>query len=608
MYIPQRPAPIISTLALLGLLGASAPSWGHGSVPAIRGTLSTDSGPTALDVVISNTGSERQCEGNGAGLLNFCASFNTAAGNNGQIAVGDIDQDGWADVVVAGNADNQEQLCLNNQDGGFDCADFGTLDSSWGVALGDLNGDGTLDVVLANFDIDQGDQRCLNNGSGGFASCASFNAFDTSLAVALGDLDGDGDLDAALANNSAAYDRVCFNDGSGNFTQCSNFGTQDLSTAIALGDLDRDRDLDIVLVNNLEERYCLNDGSGGFTDCRTFNGSDSSRGLALGDLNGDAYLDVVIANIGNLESGNGRLCLNDGSGNFPSCADFNSANNRGYGVALGDLDGDGDLDAVIANGGTVSNEAEARCLNDGAGNLDSCVTFGNADTSISLALGQFDNDFFPDVTTSFVGGVTTSNFALTLASMVSGYQPAGLVAVYEFDAQYCNTGSDELSDLRTRTVRLSKGNALRFDDYSLPADKDKFLSAPEWREGGIGAELRVTSDGSDDYSDGVLASLECVTVHYRFNLFSLSKYKFAVRLFGASVTPGDVALSMMLQPGSSADIAASPALELDLGSLMETTPSTTTPPVTALPGGTAPTPVTPALSFPTGTSNLPSRR
>lgn len=591
---PQHPA-AASALALFGLLSLPATLWGHGAAPAIRGNVATRFGTAALDVVTSGLGNARFCEGNGAGNLNFCSSFNNSS-DNFQIAVGDIDQDGWADVVIAGRVAGAEQVCINNQDGGFDCTTFNATDNSLGVALGDLNGDGNLDVVIANFG--SAERRCLNDGSGGLASCVDFNTTDGSTAIALGDIDGDGDLDAVISNNNAAYDRLCRNNGSGDFTACANFNTLDTGVAVALGDLDRDGDLDMVLADTTAalDRLCFNDGSGNFS-CSGFNAMDNSRSLALGDLNGDNALDIVIANFADAE----QVCLNDGSGQFTTCTTFNTVD-ISYAVSLGDLDGDGDLDVVLGNGGLNDDQAEVSCLNDGAGGFTDCSTFNVADKSFGVALGQFDNDFFTDVTPEFVGGVSTSNFSLTLASMVTGYKPAGLVALYAFDAEYCNTGSNDLLALRTRTVRLSRGNTLRLEDYVLPADAGNFMSAPEWREGGIGAELAVPQTGA--YADGVLASGECVTLRYQFNLFSLSKYRFAVRLFGDSATPESQAL--LVQIGSVQDTRPIIApLELDLGSLTETV---STAPIATLPGGNAPTPVIPTLSFPAGTSNLPSRR
>ncbi len=169
--------------------------------------------------------------------------------------------------------------------------------------------------------------------------------------------------------------------------------------------------------------------------------------------------------------------------------------------------------------------------------------------------------------------------------------------------------TEALSQLRTRTVRISQGNALNFNGLT-PA---QYLTAPEWREGGIGAELVLPTAGQTfGYADGSLApntgTPECAVIHYRFNLFSLGKYKFAVRLYGVATAADALGDSLVVGGGSANDLTAAAVteIELDLGAL-QAAPETPAPGGT-LPGGTAPVTPLPALSFPAGTSNLPSRR
>lgn len=158
-----------------------------------------------------------------------------------------------------------------------------------------------------------------------------------------------------------------------------------------------------------------------------------------------------------------------------------------------------------------------------------------------------------------------------------------------------------------RVVRITQGNTLNFDGLN----DAQYLTAPEWRAGGIGAELVIPQTGG--YSLGQLLPLTCVTMTYQFNLVSLSKYQFAVRVYGNATGVSLPLLdSLAITSGSSNDLDAVAAteIELDLGALQAITPETppTSAPPATTPGGTAPAPITPVLSFPAGTSNLPSRR
>jgi hypothetical protein len=152
-------------------------------------------------------------------------------------------------------------------------------------------------------------------------------------------------------------DLLYLNDGAGNFSDSGQrlnaVSTQD----VELEDLDGDGDLDAFVANgnsnggNIPDRVWLNDGTGTFTDSGQRLGRSLGKSVDLGDLDGDGDLDAVVANgsifMGTVVHQASEVWLNDGSGRFTAGQAFGrAASNR---VALGDFDGDGDLDAVIAN-------------------------------------------------------------------------------------------------------------------------------------------------------------------------------------------------------------------------------------------------------------------
>ena len=307
--------------------------------------------PRALDIVVANWNDAGQDIWRNDGLGSFTAG-SLGSGNSAGITLGDIDGDGDADVLVA-NTNTGQDIWINDGAGGFTATSFGA-GVSRDVELGDLDGDGDLDVVVANYNEPQ--DVWINDGSG------SFSAFSygggNSRAVGLGDLDGDGDLDAVFANRNQGQD-IWINDGSAGFTQSSLGGGASLG--IAVGDLDGDSDVDVLVgnTNNGAQEVWFNDGSASFViDSQ---GSGDTAAVALGDLDGDGDLDAAVVDF-NQPS---EVWINQGLGTF-TLNTIGSGTTKALGVSIGDLDGDGDLDVVLAN---WSNVAERLWTNDGSGSF-----------------------------------------------------------------------------------------------------------------------------------------------------------------------------------------------------------------------------------------------
>ncbi len=232
------------------------------------------------------------------------------------------------------------------------------VDGTRAVALGDVDGDGDLDAFAGNY----GQNRLyLNGGTGVFTDVTTINVPPGGgAAVALGDVDGDGDLDA-FVGNFPQENRLWLNGGTGVFADVTATNLPfllggRLTTAVAFGDVDGDGDLDAFVGNagsfpGGQDRLYVNGGTGVFTDVTATNLpalSDGTVAVALGDLDGDGDLDAFVGN----SNPPNRLHLNDGTGvftdvtatNLPALLDpFTRA------VALGDVDGDKDLDAVVGS-------------------------------------------------------------------------------------------------------------------------------------------------------------------------------------------------------------------------------------------------------------------
>lgn len=214
--------------------------------------------------------------------------------------------------------------------------------------------------------------------------------------AALGDLDGDNDLDAIVGGDTSI---IWFNSGDGTLY---NTG-QTLDSVIydmALGDVDKDGDLDVFFAKGSDygvaNTLWLNDGFGSFVDSGQRMGYSNSQGVALGDLDGDGDLDAFVVNCGDMCRGEpNEVWLNNGAGNFIDSGQ-RLGNLGSISVVLGDVDGDWDLDAVVGNSSGIPGGGPAEVwLNDGTGR------FSNSGQSLGenseVALGDVNGDGSLDV-------------------------------------------------------------------------------------------------------------------------------------------------------------------------------------------------------------------
>ena len=282
----------------------------------------------------------------------------------------DIDVDGDLDALVADTGNIS--IYLNNGQGEFGSSgkqlgqpgDFSYVS---GLASGDVNGDGYPDVfagrccgAIEMWDDNRRlvhppvDSLWLSDGQGGFVdSGQTFDLLGTN-SIALGDLDGDGHLDAFFGNAASHMDQtenfvrnqpdtVWFNDGQGRFWLSAQQLGNSEAASVALSDLDGDGDLDAFVGNQGQDEVWLNAGGaqggrpGTFIAGGTVGDAEGTRSVALADLDGDGDLDALV-----VYRDSARVWLNDGLAEFTAGQQLTFE--RQHALALGDLDGDGHID------------------------------------------------------------------------------------------------------------------------------------------------------------------------------------------------------------------------------------------------------------------------
>jgi len=162
------------------------------------------------------------------------------------------------------------------------------------IGYGDIDQDGDIDILVANGrHWPEQNKVYFNNGLGIFTVSKSLGGQSTtSYATVLGDIDGDGDLDVIVGNDMAP-NCIFKNDGKGHFTKGNDFGEAYAPTRnLVLSDIDQDGDLDILITNRgSQNEICINDSKGQFNEKLGFGTADDSTiDMKVADMDGDGDL------------------------------------------------------------------------------------------------------------------------------------------------------------------------------------------------------------------------------------------------------------------------------------------------------------------------------
>jgi hypothetical protein len=347
------------------------------------------------------------------------------------VTFGDVDGDGAVDAVLSHALGS---TVFRNE--GFGTFVEGAALPGGTGRLADVNGDQIPDLLLAVF---TGGQILLGDGSGGFAPSAGTLPGNLSKIADVGDVDSDGDLDVWLSGSATGV--LWLNDGSANFT--NGFAqiplVAELET-LSLGDIDADGDLDALLVRNdgtssshfdcsgpAYPTLLLNDGSGTYTFAsgQLVLGTDSIVAGSLDDLDGDGDLDAlvmletcVVAGSGGSPDRTTHVFLNDGGGTFA----------ERLGALPTDLELDGPFDVSDIDG-------------DGAPDL-----WVGDPTHTTIDFGYGSYEVFGDQNRLFLGDGTGAFSEATnrLPQVENGTQAGGFVDVDgDGDDDIWNTGDGD---------------------------------------------------------------------------------------------------------------------------------------------------------------------
>jgi fibronectin type 3 domain-containing protein len=350
------------------------------------------------------------------------------------IALGDLDGDGKLDLVVANYGDNSISVFRNRGTAGAITSGtfptgqrFDVSQAPRAVALADIDGDGKLDVLVVNSSDFISILR--NTSTSGTISLATRMDFSTGtgsrpFGVAVSDLDGDGKLDVVAANSgtfSVSVFRNISTIGSLSLRAPDSYAVATGPVGVAIGDIDRDGKPDLVVPCGTDGRVSILRNTSSLSGIAFAGKYDLVAGVnpvsvALGDLDGDQRLDIVCANSGgdNISVYRNTSLQGDISDySFQPALSFQTGTTP-YCVSLGDMNGDGKLDILVANMNSSGGVSVFRNLSvSGALTRDSFapkLDFATGNQPSSVVTGDIDGDGRTDFAASNLQSQTVSMY------------------------------------------------------------------------------------------------------------------------------------------------------------------------------------------------------
>ncbi|GAB5521923.1 MAG: hypothetical protein RhofKO_41740 [Rhodothermales bacterium] len=360
-----------------------------GEVITVTATGSIQSSGEAL---APQTWSFTATSGMGTGAFGVPQAITTTADAARAVHAADMDGDGDVDVLSASSSDNRIVWYVNDGGGSFGTEHVisSTATNTRFVYADDINGDGTMDLLAA---YDNTVAWYTNNGGGSFTEQVLSTSPSEAKSMHAADVDSDGDLDVVVADRSSGLRWYANGDGaSPTFTEHIIPETAVFPVSAHAADVDGDGDVDVVLASDFSPAgqagvsWYENDGEEMFTEhiiART-NGADD---VYTADVDGDGDLDILVASRFNAEV---AWYANNGTGTFVAAQVIaSSALSTDIVLHAADVDGDGDLDMLSAS---TSDDTIAWYENNGSQVFTKRVVTTGADGATSVYTADVDGD------------------------------------------------------------------------------------------------------------------------------------------------------------------------------------------------------------------------
>jgi hypothetical protein len=289
------------------------------------------------------------------------------------------------------------------------------------VAVADVNGDGKLDLVVADQCISSNNCHggvgiLLGNGDGTFQTAKTFDSglvFASSVAVA--DVNRDGRPDVVVSTGASCPPNACVilisvllgnGDGTLRAPQTYTSGGYE-ARKVVVEDVNGDGNPDLLVANQCADLNCdsggavgvrLGSGDGTFLAAKTYSsGGRTLDSIAVGDVNGDGKLDLVVVH----EAGLVGVLLGNGDGTFQAAQTYGSGGALSYSIAVADVNGDGKPDLLVTNQSVESGSPKSAVgvlLGNGDGTFQAAQIYSTgAPFAVSIAVADVNGDGKPDL-------------------------------------------------------------------------------------------------------------------------------------------------------------------------------------------------------------------
>jgi FG-GAP-like repeat/FG-GAP repeat len=344
----------------------------------------------------------------------------------GSLAVADFNGDGKLDLAVANNVSNSISIILGNGDGTFQThVDYPSVNGPWGIAEADLDGDKVIDLVVTHTGAPWALTTLKGNGDGSFQPETTINTLLDTSVVKIADLNGDGKQDLILSIVSQGGPIVFLGNGDGSFQPSVTYTAGNYPLAIAIADINGDNNLDLAVTDQQSNKFTvlLGNGDGTFSPRTNLPLGVSNSSLlypltpVIADFNADGIPDLAA-----LEGSSGEIAvlLGKGGGTFEA-PKLTTPVNSGFGTMVAaDFNGDGYPDLALTTGGGFT-----IMLGKGDG------TFGSpsppnvtaSGPNYGLVAGDFNNDGKQDIAILGSGFLQTNPIYIFLGNGDGTFQP-----------------------------------------------------------------------------------------------------------------------------------------------------------------------------------------